>query len=342
MSGIEKKRKQWIDIAKGIGIILVVLGHVTKNRILIRIIYSFHMPLFFFLSGYLINKNCGARIFDIHYIKNKFIQLILPFCEYRIILVVYWLLIERQFRELDVGPIWFLPVMFFTYIMISIILPYLKKLKYKCFLLISFILLLFVGLSFRSYFYNLNETLLNELYVSAIRVLAGCSWMIIGMIAQDVYIYLKTINYKVVLILAAIICLSLSIVNGDISLFNLQFGKSYLLYYLEGISGIVTVIILSKVLGTNDLLEYLGKSSMIVMAFHEPIKRIIFKVYDILTLKFVAGGSTHEAIRSTVVGSIIMTIITLLVCIGMIYLVRKIIERLPDKKWKEILFAFMR
>lgn len=342
MSGIEKKRKQWIDIAKGIGIILVVLGHVTKNRILIRIIYSFHMPLFFFLSGCLINKNCGVKIFDIHYIKNKFIQLIIPFCEYRIILVVYWFLIERQFRELDVGPIWFLPVMFFTYIMIAIILPYLKDIKDKCFLLISFLMLLFAGLLFRSYFYNLNETLLNELYISAIRVMVGCSWMIIGMISQDIYIYLKTINYKVVFILAAIICLSLSIINGDVSLFNLQFGKSYLLYYLEGISGIVSVIILSKVLGTNDSLEYLGKSSMIIMAFHEPIKRIIFKVYDILTLKIVAGGGTHEAIRSTVTGSIIMTIIILLVCTGMIYLVRKIIERLPDKKWKKILFAFMR
>ena len=42
----KEKRIEWIDIAKGIGILLVVLGHITKNEVLYEIIYSFHMPLF--------------------------------------------------------------------------------------------------------------------------------------------------------------------------------------------------------------------------------------------------------------------------------------------------------
>ena len=42
-------RSNFIDIVKGIGIFLVVLGH--QNTILTQEIYSFHMPLFFFLSG---------------------------------------------------------------------------------------------------------------------------------------------------------------------------------------------------------------------------------------------------------------------------------------------------
>ncbi|MGN0524124.1 MAG: acyltransferase family protein [Eubacterium sp.] len=54
------KRIEWIDIAKGIGIILVVTAHTQmpsyslfdgNNNILRLLIYSFHMPLFFFLSG---------------------------------------------------------------------------------------------------------------------------------------------------------------------------------------------------------------------------------------------------------------------------------------------------
>ena len=40
-----------IDIAKGIGIFLVVLGHVPIPMWLATPIYMFHMPLFFFLSG---------------------------------------------------------------------------------------------------------------------------------------------------------------------------------------------------------------------------------------------------------------------------------------------------
>jgi fucose 4-O-acetylase-like acetyltransferase len=45
-------RIEWIDIAKGIGIILVVFGHsLASGTTLRQLIFSFHMPLFFFLAG---------------------------------------------------------------------------------------------------------------------------------------------------------------------------------------------------------------------------------------------------------------------------------------------------
>lgn len=52
----EKKRDVTFDIMKGIGIILVVLGHVQQLDFypLKTAIYTFHMPLFFILAGYLI------------------------------------------------------------------------------------------------------------------------------------------------------------------------------------------------------------------------------------------------------------------------------------------------
>lgn len=61
---VMQERNAWVDYAKAIGIILVVYGHVARgvfnaglpmdedNYLLVdSIIYSFHMPLFFFLSG---------------------------------------------------------------------------------------------------------------------------------------------------------------------------------------------------------------------------------------------------------------------------------------------------
>lgn len=47
------ERYTWIDCIKGIGIFLVVLGHIYKDNYIGLWIYSFHMPLFFMLSGYL-------------------------------------------------------------------------------------------------------------------------------------------------------------------------------------------------------------------------------------------------------------------------------------------------
>ena len=47
-----QKRIDWLDIAKGIAILCIIIGHsFGKNRIGV-FIFSFHMPLFFILSGY--------------------------------------------------------------------------------------------------------------------------------------------------------------------------------------------------------------------------------------------------------------------------------------------------
>ncbi len=67
-------RETWVDYAKGIGIILVVFGHANRGlyssgiyispeiyHYLDNVIYSFHMPLFFFLSG----------LFFVSSIKNR-------------------------------------------------------------------------------------------------------------------------------------------------------------------------------------------------------------------------------------------------------------------------------
>lgn len=68
-----KERIQYLDICKGVGIIFVVLGHIIQTNPIRTWIYSFHMPLFFFLSGYIFYftkitelKNLLKKIYDYH------------------------------------------------------------------------------------------------------------------------------------------------------------------------------------------------------------------------------------------------------------------------------------
>lgn len=80
---------EWVDVARGIGIFLVVLGHAIADIVhneflfekLFQFIYSFHMPLFFFLSGF-----CGAKVFQKKrwcdkksYIIERFKRLMIPY-----------------------------------------------------------------------------------------------------------------------------------------------------------------------------------------------------------------------------------------------------------------------
>lgn len=59
-----RKRLEWVDIAKAIAIILMVIGHEVQNLHLYAFIFSFHMPLFFILSGYTSGKvNSWSKYF---------------------------------------------------------------------------------------------------------------------------------------------------------------------------------------------------------------------------------------------------------------------------------------
>lgn len=51
------KRIQWIDMAKFYGILFVIIGHCSPPTIPRILLYSFHMPLFFFFRDAQLRKN---------------------------------------------------------------------------------------------------------------------------------------------------------------------------------------------------------------------------------------------------------------------------------------------
>ena len=52
------KRIEFVDVAKGIATILVIIGHLSYTPDMIKIwLYTFHIPLFFFLSGFVLNTH---------------------------------------------------------------------------------------------------------------------------------------------------------------------------------------------------------------------------------------------------------------------------------------------
>lgn len=119
-------RKVWIDISKGVGIILVVIGHVVSEKsIAHRYIYMFHMPLFFIISGYLFNET-KVRTFSSLFI-GKVKRLMVPFCFFLFVPALFYGLIKgawRYFYEWPITeivladpPIWFLFVLFLVSIL---------------------------------------------------------------------------------------------------------------------------------------------------------------------------------------------------------------------------------
>jgi fucose 4-O-acetylase-like acetyltransferase len=123
---MQKERNRLIDAAKGLGILLVVFGHSIQfnigdfNHIAFRFIYSFHMPLFMFLSG------CVAKYGDRRSVTKNITRLLLPFLGWYVVTAfVNWGLsghrpdFAEHFLKLIKAPdngLWFLWILYWCHV----------------------------------------------------------------------------------------------------------------------------------------------------------------------------------------------------------------------------------
>jgi fucose 4-O-acetylase-like acetyltransferase len=136
---MDNKRDKQLDEIKGLAIILVVIGHVIafsnpdnfQNNLLFSLIYSFHMPLFFFISGYLVVGRFGPT--PSSWIKKKFMQLVIPY----IIFTMFYFFILFGSVNTTLSPLrvvqvlfsytipdsaWFLPVLFESFVILALLI----------------------------------------------------------------------------------------------------------------------------------------------------------------------------------------------------------------------------
>lgn len=83
---IQSTHNPWISCAKGLAIVLMVIGHSGAPETLVQWIYNFHMPLFFFVSGYLFNIKYLQD--GVTFIKKKFKSLYIPFVKWSLIFLI--------------------------------------------------------------------------------------------------------------------------------------------------------------------------------------------------------------------------------------------------------------
>lgn len=78
-------RNDTIDIMKGIGITLVIIGHMQDSFCLHKFIFSFHMPLFFILAGYFFSPREGVKEGLVKDVR----RLLVPYFSVILLLLIY-------------------------------------------------------------------------------------------------------------------------------------------------------------------------------------------------------------------------------------------------------------
>ena len=279
-----RERINWIDVTRGIGVLLVIYGHGLAATPLRFIIYSFHMPLFFFLSGLVFHKRKNERYLTV--LKKDFKRILIPYFIFAFISFSLWLsnipldritqdLVTKQIIGIFYGSgnngylainivLWFLPCLF----IVKQMLWFISRLEIK---LIIPVLFLFSALGYS--FHVFAPTL--KLPFGFETALTGVVFFGLGYLWNFVPIKYSQIFKKNALFLLAILIVSTVIFSlANFNLYNHQVDlrlnriNNYFLFYLSALSGIFAVILISMKTNKNRVLEYFGRNSLLLFVWH--------------------------------------------------------------------------
>lgn len=282
------QRMTYLDCAKGVAIILVVLGHIDMgNNPLNNWIYSFHMPLFFVLSGMLMayKNNCLSTGLWVN-VKKRSVQLLYPYFTFSLITLI-WLVVDQLKRghadanfiiqviidtlSLDgYGAIWFLPALLMAEIFFLMIFRGHKGsiLLVGCLVLLTSVsgMYLQVAIPLER---DLLTTYLERFYNMFNRSLIGTVFIWFGYSLFGKLEKAATGANKPGLIILGIV---MFVANFFLAQSNPSVDLHYsvlnnpVLYYVCALLGTVSTLLFFKfILPNNRVLEYFGRNSMIIM-----------------------------------------------------------------------------
>ena len=297
-----KQRINWIDIARGQGIILVILGHcLNMAQKPFQIIFVFHMPLFFILSGYLFREGHRAKEFG----AKKTRTLIIPYVFYFLLgLGVSWLIPE--WREsltwegirsdlwlatpntVHNSSIWFLVCLFLVQLIFWIVE------KFHILIQVSLLSILYIVGTYavqHKQIWGWNQRLPFNIEV----VPAAIMFFAIGFYLKKLHIIekmLKCRQFKLCWIICAGV-LGVIIAyhfNGYVNMHALIYGNP-ILYLLGGMSGSISVIALGCLLDImgglwrthiKKLFMYYGENSLEILG----VQSIFIRLYIVLCKRY--------------------------------------------------------
>ena len=330
MISSKKKRIDWLDNAKGFGIILVVYGHNYPS--LEDYIYTFHMPLFFFIAGLFHPNQINIKI-----IKRRVQQIIIPYFLWSILLFSFWFFIGRKYGDsstmnlnvmknfagifygqgdhayMNWGiPMWFLPAIFLSFL----IFGFIRKLKNILLQLV--ILLLLISLGF------IIPKVINFHFMWSIDVaMVSLIFYATAFYFKDFFLNNNVPYHNILLALFLILHLSISILTDNkVDMYRSKYGNEFL-FLLSAIVGLGFWILFFKRIKTVPILSFFGKNTIPILALQ--IRTVTF--IKLLLIFFVS----YKTFNFNEFEKIILTITQLILLYPVILLINKKLPILNGK-----------
>ncbi len=299
----KKKKENYISTAKSIGIILMVLGHVGMSDFCIRYIYMFHMPLFFFCSGYFFKE--PSSISDLKsYVLRRINRLYMPYVKWSVLFMIFHnmfyqiglydrngfcrydnielcnrflhLVTSMNGHEQLLDPFWFLKQLLLSSILICILSYLLKAISFYHRVIILFLII--VCLTVVCKYYKLGLPIfwdLSIIFLSAVFFLMG-----------HIYRAVERKNlYRCDILFLSIFLLGVVVFIYDKSLDMLWYNSWSVLVYIFsaplGVFGTICVAFLLEQYPIKKIFYYIGNHTMSILTFH----LLSFKLVTFIKIK---------------------------------------------------------
>lgn len=304
MTAVNKKERiVWIDQLRGIAMFFVVLGHVALPKEAQSVIYSFHMPLFFIISGLTLNDEKIRRTPIKEYIWNKFQKLIIPYLWMCFAMFPLWYFAYHCLKDIKTGiggamwgifignnafvsspsnALWFLLVLFLADILYAAIQKYAGD--NEKYVTLAIVVCLCIG--------YLDQGIKHIWHFNV--AFTAIVFMYVGKCFMDYYknheririVSLRDINYcGFIAVLFATGAISHQL-NGRISMTANKFGNSIIFYYITALSFSFALILIIMKMPVIKILKYIGQNTLLYVGVHLPVLRIFENAFPDIFLKY--------------------------------------------------------
>lgn len=333
-------RVNYIDYAKALGMLTVMWGHIALG-VSATFVYTFHMPLFFFLSGMVFEKEKYPE-FKV-FVKRRVQTLLIPYVIYSFVTWIvwasysyilhqsvesYWMPLLQTFIAQGSGgflvhnvPLWFVTCLF----VIEMVYYFLARCKDVVNVIIC-VVLAALGYNLINKVSFFDFTLLPwslEVVMLAL-IFYSLGNLFVKHIGNEkfknIILKYRLISWIVVIVLFVIVY-KIGVKNGRLSMGHSNIGNPWIFYPIA-IVGTMAMLIISMLLSdlfknlkVNNAITWFGRNSFIAMAIHNPIKGFVVVAYALIC------GVSVYTIGANIVFVFMSWLITLFITIVLMLLI---------------------
>lgn len=260
-----QRRIAWIDQARGMAILLVVLGHCCGDleNPVNRFVLAFHMPAFFFLSGLCAKTALGEG----KGLKNFFLRKVQTLVVPQLVLGVLNCVFTRSITAENFLT-WFLPVLLYVSVLFEILLHggWLNGARRYAVLAVAAALAVLID----------RVGVATMLHLEIVPMAFVFYWL--GVLCKDRLAVPAPADWQTALwlpLLPAVVLLSA--LNEPVAMYENRYG-SLLLFFAGALLGIAMLCSLAKALKNNRLLLFFGQNSIIVYILHIRLLNVLHVV----------------------------------------------------------------